>query len=134
MTNASATTLASEDCREVLDAERLRARCVVAGDLDALAPLLHEDLVYVHAPGTRHGKHELLAALAGGPRFLEVTFKVERQFASGDLCVLQGALHLRLLRAGEENPVQVLSHASAVWQRAAPGWQLRSFQSTRVAP
>jgi len=118
---------------DVLRAERQRAAGLIAGEVTAVAPLLHDELVYVHAPGLRHGKDELLRALPRGPRFLAVDFAVEGHTCSDDLCVLSGQLHLRLLRAGEDTPVEARSYALAVWQRGAAGWQLRCFQSTRRA-
>jgi len=134
MTTPSPVTAASAPdsaLADVLRAERQRAAGLIAGDVAAVAPLLHDELVYVHAPGLRQRKAELLGALPRGPRFLVVDFAVEGHACSGDLCVLNGQLHLRLLRAAEDTPVEARSYALAVWQCGPEGWQLRCFQSTR---
>jgi hypothetical protein len=47
-------------------AEVARSTAMAAGDLDALADLLHEDLRYGHASGLWDTKAEYLAKLAGG--------------------------------------------------------------------
>lgn len=119
----------------VLSAERMRAAAVTARDLAALAACLHDELVYVHATGARHGKSELLRFVETGPAFTEVDFGVQQVVDLSDAVLLHGELRLRLRRAGEAGEVAAHSWASALWQRSDHGpWQLRLFQSTRPAP
>lgn len=124
----------ADTCDALLHAERRRAAAVVARDVDALAPLLHDGLVYVHATGVRHDKAGVLRFVASGPEFLEVAFDVHDREALAGAAVLIGALHLRLRRAGESTAVTAQSWASALWLHdASLGWRLRAFQSTGVA-
>lgn len=119
----------------VLAAERVRAAAVVARDRAALAALLHDDLVYVHATGTRHGKADWLRFVDTGPAFIEVDFRVQQLADLEGSALLHGELHLRLRRDGETEVVVAQSWASALWLRAADGaWRLRLFHSTRPAP
>lgn len=115
-------------------AERARAAAVVARDLVALQACLHDDLVYVHATGHRHGKDELLRYVHQGPEFLAVDFQAGPMAEYGAAVLMHGQLHLRLRRPGEAGVVDLQSWASAMWLRDARGhWQLRLFQSTRCA-
>src|SRR5690606_41214265 len=54
----------------LLACERARADAVVAGDLNRLAGWLADDLVYVHGPGQRHYKAQVLDHWGNGPGFL----------------------------------------------------------------
>lgn len=118
----------------VLAAEQRRAAAVTSRDVLALAEGLHDELVYVHATGVRHGKAELLEFIAKGPAFIEVDFNVQQMLDLGDAALLHGELRLQLRRTGELELVTARSWASALWQREPRGgWQLRLFQSTRPA-
>ena len=119
----------------VILAERTRAAALTARDPAALAACLHDELVYVHATGARHGKAELLKFVETGPAFTEVDFRVQQLLDLGDAVLLHGGLRLRLRRADEAQVVSASSWVSALWQRSAQGtWELRLFQSTRPAP
>lgn len=123
--------------KAVLDSERARADAVVAGELDRLAEMLDEELVYVHATGVRHDKAQLLAYLRSGPRFLAVDLVSPQLSAVGDGgALVVGELHLRFQRTPESEPVQARSWVSQVWVRregGEGGWCLRLLQSTRMA-
>ena len=115
-----------------LQAERARAAAVVARDPDALARLLHPELRYVHATGIRHDRDGYLRSLPTGPRFLEVLLTPDQIVDLADGAALTGRLFMRLQREGEP-VIEARSWVSALWLRAAAGWQLRLFQSTREA-
>lgn len=118
----------------VLAAEQRRAAAVTSRDVVTLAQVLHDELVYVHATGARHGKADLLQFVAKGPAFLEVDFGVQLVLDLDDAALLHGELRLQLRRVGELELVTAQSWASALWQREPRGgWQLRLFHSTRPA-
>lgn len=119
---------------ELLACERARADAVVAGDLHRLADLLADDLVYVHAPGQRHDKTQLLAYLRTGPRFLAIDFLNPSVRVMSDCALLVGELEMCLQRTPKEPPVTVRSWVSELWVRdmaGRAGWTLRLLQSTR---
>jgi uncharacterized protein (TIGR02246 family) len=121
------------DNEYILGFERARATAMVARDLEALAALLHEDIVYVHATGVRHGRAELLAFVARGPRFLRVELQDPSIRMFGDIAIVLGELRLKFLRSGEATPTEVRSWVSEIWRRAGDEqWRLLHFQSTRV--
>lgn len=118
----------------LLARERARADAVVAGDLDRLAALLADDLVYVHAPGQRHDKAQLLAYLRTGPRFLAIDLLNPGVQVMSDCALVVGELEMRLQRNPDEEPVTVRSWVSEVWvrgPRSRTEWKLRLLQSTR---
>lgn len=120
----------------LLACERARADAVIAGDLALLAGMLAADLVYVHAPGQRHDKSQLLAYLQTGPRFLAIDLLNPSVQVMGDCALVTGELHMRLQRQPSDTPVTVRSWVSEVWvrdRRSETGWRLRLLHSTRQA-
>lgn len=120
----------------LLSCERLRADAVISGDLQRLAGMLADELVYVHAPGQRHDKSRLLAYLQTGPRFLAIDLLNPSVQVMTDCALVTGELHMRLQRQAIEAPVAVRSWVSEVWvrsQHSESGWALRLLQSTRQA-
>lgn len=118
----------------LLACERARGDAVVAGDLDRLAGLLADDLVYVHAPGQRHDKAQLLDYLRTGPRFLAIDLLNPRVQVRSDCAVVVGELQMRLQRNPDEEPETVRSWVSQVWVRErgdSATWKLHLLQSTR---
>ncbi|HEY9094096.1 MAG TPA: nuclear transport factor 2 family protein, partial [Hydrogenophaga sp.] len=86
----------------LLSCERARADAVMAGDLARLAGMLSDDLVYVHAPGLRHSKAQLLAWLPTGPRFLAIDLHNPSVQVMGDCALVEGALQMRLQRESDD--------------------------------
>lgn len=118
----------------LLACERARADAVMAGDLDRLSGLLADDLVYVHAPGQRHDKAQLLEYLRTGPRFLAIDLLNPSVQVMSDCALVVGELQMRLQRNPDEEPVTVRSWVSEVWVRGSRDfteWKLRLLQSTR---
>ena len=117
----------------MLAAEQARAAALVARDIAALAALLHDELVYVHATGTRHDRRQLLRFVAEGPRFLAVHLDDPSVQVVGDVAIVAGTLRLTLQQPADTAPTDARSWASEVWMRAGDGrWRLRLFQSTRI--
>jgi ketosteroid isomerase-like protein len=119
----------------IMWAERSRADALTRCDVQALTHWLHDDLVYIHATGARHDRAGFARFVETGPRFLAVDLMAPTvDLLSGDTALLTGELHMRLQRSADAELVAARSWASAVWLRGLAGWQLRLFQSTRVAP
>lgn len=120
----------------LLSCERARADAVIGGDLIRLADMLAADLVYVHAPGQRHNKSQLLTYLQTGPRFLAIDLLNPCVQEMGDCALVTGELHMRLQRQPSDAPVTVRSWVSELWvrdPRSHSGWLLRLLHSTRQA-
>lgn len=118
----------------LLQAEQLRADCLIRRDLEALRDMLCDDLFYIHATGIRHNKSQLLSFLENGPQFLTVGVTDPVSCLSGEYGVVTGGLQMSILRRGEAMPSLVSSWMSQIWIRSAEstcGWRLKVFQSTR---
>ena len=114
----------------VEQAER-RFVAALAGDLDALEPLLARDFVYSTTAGTRIGKQALLDHLRGGlTRIEEIRReKVERTERDG-LVLTTGELVTEVRQDGR--PTRVRSRYLHVWVPGADGWQLLARQAATL--
>lgn len=116
---------------QVADYSAARLAALVNGDLEQLSALLSDDLRYVHATGVCHDKVDYLVFVRERMKFIDV--RLERQMIKevGEVAVVTGLLHQRVIRSGESEPVTLRSWAIEAW-RKADGWRLTDFQSTRL--
>lgn len=124
-----AQALAAGPADEVATAERARQRALVAGDADALAAVLSDELQYLHPRGLAETKAEQVAALrerrVAYTRYDVRDLKV--RLLGADAAVATGEFAQRKLGNGEWREGTLRFHA--VWRREAAGWRLFSFQS-----
>jgi ketosteroid isomerase-like protein len=120
---------ASED--EVVSAEQERCRLVNAGEWDALASLLADELTFVHSVGLVEGKAQWIEGLKKSPRYFFRDGVKVRIF--GDVALTTGGLvHVFLDDAGAPRsvlPVAILQ----VWIKRDGGWKLLANQHTRTS-
>jgi Domain of unknown function (DUF4440) len=116
--------------------EQQRRAALLAGNADALAPLLSETLVYVHSTAVRDSKGTYLAKLRGGMlRYLSLEFTDLQADVSAGAVLVTGRMAAMVLREGQER--QVKSVFLTVWLpepddgavQAMP-WRLRAHQGT----
>jgi ketosteroid isomerase-like protein len=120
------------DLNTLMRLERERADAVIARDVERLRRLAHDDLLYIHATGVRHGKAQWLDYVAQGPTFLAVDVLAPQASVYGDTALLTGELHLQLQRSSDTPPARARSWVSQVWVKGEDGaWRLRLLQSTR---
>jgi ketosteroid isomerase-like protein len=85
---------------EILAYEDRRFAAMASGDLEALAPLLAEDLHYVHANGMIEDKREFLRKLSSGERRYLAFRAVERTCRrDGDFTFVFGEAEVEVDRA-----------------------------------
>lgn len=125
--NTSATAAATR--ADIIAVENERQRALIDGDLDALAALMDESLVHIHAPGVTHTKAQLLEHTGTRRAYLQIErgdLNV-RQF--GHIAVMTGALTNRLRTA--EGGERTLSGVVTQVLRYDDGrWRFVSFQMT----
>jgi ketosteroid isomerase-like protein len=119
---------------DVLAIDDARYRAMLAGDADALAHLLSEDLVYTHSNGTCDNKDDYLAAVR--TRIFDYR-RCERESTifqdAGNVALMHGTVLLEAVVAGR--PLILHSQYLAVWiQAGTSGWRLRAWASTPIAP
>jgi ketosteroid isomerase-like protein len=117
----------------VRDVERMRFHAMVQNDLKSLAPLLSEDLVYVHTDGAVESKAEFLQRLRSGAlryRSIEPTDVRVRTF--GSTAIVTGRSQMAVTIAGADREFAI--RYTAVYVVRGDRWQLVSWQSTRIQP
>jgi hypothetical protein len=115
-------------------AERFAA--MVAGDLDALAPMLADELTYAHSDGRVETREQFLASLAGGGLvYLAIASEGEsalRRYGDGEVGVITGAARLRV-RLGEREGEMTLRYTSVYVLRDGR-WRLAAWHSSPIRP
>jgi ketosteroid isomerase-like protein len=118
---------------QIKHAENERASALVNADWAALAGLLSEDLVHIHATGLIDDKPKYLE----GARTKLVFLKVERVSLDvrfhGELAIATGVLNQTLRIKGPETVVDILSATTQVWIPRDGRWVQSTFQATRIS-
>jgi ketosteroid isomerase-like protein len=125
--------MSSDTIREVLDADESRCRALVSNDLDALAKILHDELVYTHSSGTSDGKEGILANVRSG----KVKYRTLRRdnvkvTMFGDTARMNGHIVLETTRDGIERTLDNLF--LSLWVKTAGTWQMAAWASTPLPP
>jgi ketosteroid isomerase-like protein len=111
--------------------EDRRFAALLAGNIKALAPLLHADLRYVHSNGDADTRDAYLAALRQGTTaYLAVARSNETIIVRGTTALVFSRLDMAIRYQGQ--PKQVHSNALAVWVEDQGIWQLIALQSAAV--
>ncbi len=116
----------AEDLRA---ADLRRRQAMIDADVDSLAALLADELVWTHSSGTRDDKQrflEKIAANAADYRSLEVSEDVIVQ--QGDVLIHHGDLSGRVVVDGREKSLN--NRFLAVWKHSGDAFELLAWQST----
>ena len=123
--------VADKDCLErVRVLERLRIKATRANDVDALAPLLDDDLIYINSVGDVYDKAAYLRAIETHTLTYERDFDVletEHRDLDGTI-ILSGMMvgHARL--DGEQQVFHF--RCLSIWRRQLGEWRLVAWQSS----
>jgi len=126
--------LATADLDLVRSLERRRIEATGANDADALAPLLHDELIYVSSVGAVYDKQAYLRDIRTHALTYDRDFDVRETEVRivDDVIILVGVMlgHSRL--DGEQ---QVFHFPSiAVWRKDSGTWRLLAWQSSSGSP
>lgn len=116
---------------DVLEVERRRLRAIVQMDADALAPLLADDLIFVHSSSAKDSKQSFLSAMLSGAllyRKLESS-EIEARDMGGWVLVT-GKLAVVQFANGRREEYGERFTATYVFQTGR--WQLYCWQATRL--
>ena len=126
MTTTTADTISHI---EALDNQRTKA--ILERNFAALAPLLGDDLRYIHSSAVQENKSEYLEKLTSGHYIYHGLDVQEREYrVLGDVVLVNGDLRIEVEVKGTRKVV--LSRYLQVWARRASGWQMVSWQSVPV--
>lgn len=116
---------------EVRALESARLSALAAHDVDAVAALMAEDLVHIHATGAVENKDRFIEHLRQQPRRTERRSLDIRIY--GDLAILTGEVVNILTRPGQTTPEEVPMVVTQVARKGASGWRFVSFHACRLA-
>jgi ketosteroid isomerase-like protein len=126
-----------QEVSEVLALESARAKAMIAGDIDAIAALLDDRLIYCHSSAVVDTRQSYLAAL----NKREYTYhavdlvKTDHQVVEGGVVIINSlmAVSMTVRSSGQSLSRQI--RATSVWVRADghPGWRLLVSHSTNVS-
>jgi ketosteroid isomerase-like protein len=117
---------------EIRRLEHERGRALVSKDWNALALLIGEDLVHVHANGLIEDKAGYLESARVKLDFLKVervSFNVK---CYGDIAVATGILLQSVRPQGSETVVDMKAATTQTWIRQGDRWLQNTFQATRT--
>jgi ketosteroid isomerase-like protein len=133
MTSASTVEERSGFAAMILDLEARRIRAMVEKDVSALAPLLADDLSYVHSGGRIDDKPAFLELIARTDRrYIDVTYTSSEVVPCGpDVAIVRGIARLTLGRPEGETVIYSV-FVSVVYHKREEGWQLVVWHATRA--
>ena len=115
---------------ELLALEQRRCDAINRQDWDALASMLTDDLVHVHANGLTQDKAVYLQHVSSRPR------RTERRDLTvnmhGDTAVMTGKL-VNLMNGEAVSADTPVLAAMQVWVRSGDTWKQAAFQATRIS-
>jgi hypothetical protein len=118
--------------RQILDCERALYRAQIAGDVNAIGPMLGANLVYIHSTGVAETKAQYLAGVADALyEYGVIDSRDTRLRIFGDAAVMNGVVDMTVSAHGA---VKELIHLlfCLVWIREGVIWRLDFRQATRI--
>lgn len=117
--------------QEILALEDRRCAAMTGSDADALAALLHDDLVYTHSSAVVDDKASYVEAIRSGrTRYHSVKRAEERVRAYGDTAFVTGRAEIEVDVNGQHKSLR-LRYLDA-WTRTREGWKFVAWQSTGI--
>ena len=115
--------------QDVLDWERQRREALLAGDAEALAPLLSEQLAYVHSTAACDGQASYLTKLSGGAlRYRTLAFSELAVQTGPGVALVRGRMDATVVKDGQDKAVRSLF--LTVWMPEDGAWRMRAHQGT----
>lgn len=117
--------------REILALEDKRCAAMTGRDADALAAMLHDDLVYTHSSAVVDDKASYVEAIRSGKtRYHSIKRSEERVRAYGDTAFVTGRAEIEVDVNGQHKSLR-LRYLDA-WTRTREGWKFVAWQSTAI--
>ena len=119
----------AEDIAPVVAAEERRRAAMNANDAEALAPLLSDDLIYIHSNGLAEGREAYLARIRTGPgRYQNLTVTDFRVRRDGGTAICDGGASFEFVQPTGAM-IRVKAHFLAVWKLEGGAWRLAAYAS-----
>lgn len=122
--------LETDELRAVRDVEQRRIEATRRNDADVLAPLLHEQLIYINSAGEVFDKERYLRAI----RTHKLTYDRDFDVRETEVRVLQDVVVLAGVMLGHSrlDGEQQVFHfpCIGVWRKDSDQWRLLAWQSS----
>ena len=115
----------------VIELDKKRMTASASKDFDTLNQLIGDDLIYTHSSARMDTKQSLIGAMQSGSTVytaMEPSEVVAQDL--GDTVVLTGACAISVVSGGKPNSFKV--RFIDVWAKRGSGWQMVTWQSTRL--
>jgi len=121
-----------EDIAPIVAADEARRAALNANDADALAPLLAEDLVYIHSNGLVDGRQAYIDRVRAGPgRYGNLTVSKFTVRRNGSTAICDGEVRFEHAVPGKKGIV-IHAHFLAVWREEGGVWRLAGYASPAI--
>ena len=115
----------------VIDLDRQRMAAMVAKDYARLEALIGDDLIYTHSSARMDTKASLIGAMQSGATVYTGADPSEVKAQElGDTVVLTGVARMQVVSNGTPNAFTI--RFTDVWAKRAGGWQMTTWQSTKL--
>ncbi|MFI1705023.1 nuclear transport factor 2 family protein [Streptomyces griseoruber] len=119
------------DATTILELDQERREAMIRADVDALAQLLADDVMWIHATARVDTKEGLLASIASGKtKYLAIDSSDETLRFHGGIAFLSAVADMKCEIAGETRDIQ--NRYTIVYAPAGDGWKVVNWQSTSV--
>jgi ketosteroid isomerase-like protein len=116
----------------IIELDKKRMTATANKDIDTLNQLIADDLIYTHSSARMDTKQSLIGAMQSGATVY--TSMVPSDVVAqdlGDTVVLTGVAAISVMSDGKPNSFKV--RFIDVYAKRASGWQMVTWQSTRLA-
>jgi ketosteroid isomerase-like protein len=116
----------------IIELDKKRMTAMAEKDLDTLNKVIADDLIYTHSSARIDTKQTLIGAMQSGSTVytsMEPSDVVAQDL--GDAVVLTGVAAISVMSGGKPNSFRV--RFIDVYAKRASGWQMVTWQSTRLA-
>jgi ketosteroid isomerase-like protein len=117
---------------EIVRLESERCRALMVPDIEALAALVDDDLVHIHASGRIDTKAEYLTGVEKRFAFRDVARQDLVVRVYGDMAIATGGLTQTVDIIGTPETRRMKAVVTQVWRRRDGTWRQVSFQATNT--
>ena len=116
--------MTDDAARQQIEAvERQRCAALTAGDADALAALMADDLVHIHGNGHMDDKAAYIDGFRNRFRFHRVERGALKIRVEGDVAIVNGPLTQAVSVNGVDKINEITAVVTQSWVRGADGWK-----------
>ena len=116
----------------IKQAEERRCAVLMAGDHEALAAMLAEDLVHIHLTGQIDGKAAYLGGVREKYAFRDIARGPLNIRLYGDIAVMTGSLTQKVEVKSTGAVIDVKAVTTQTWLRAGDGWLLNTCHNAAL--